>query len=332
MLEHGGRLRRAALRYGRPVSDWLDLSTGISPWSWLDEHRFEPSQEAWTRLPEPDDALAQAARAYYGVDALPVAGSQAAIQALPRLRGHSRVGVLAPSYAEHAACWRAAGHAVRPMTADACEMALDTLDVLVLVHPNNPDGTRFEKTQMLDWRARLSARGGWLVVDEAYIDAEPECSLAHEAAGPGLIVLRSLGKFFGLAGARVGFVLAQRSLLDALEALLGPWPLSGPSRELAGCVLRDRTWQTVQRGRLVLASRRLQGVLADAGLTPDGGCALFQWVRTPRAAALHESMAAEGILLRAFEDPTSLRFGLPRGESDWQRLHAALRETRRLAA
>ena len=163
MLEHGGRLRAAAQRYGIPLEDWLDLSTGIAPYGW--ELPAVP-RSAWTRLPETDDGLEQAARDYYGaVSLLPVAGSQAAIQALPRLRGHSRVGILAPTYAEHAAAWRREGHCVTKLSEGAVHRALPQLDVLLLVNPNNPTGRLVEPARLLDWHEELAERGGWLVVD-----------------------------------------------------------------------------------------------------------------------------------------------------------------------
>lgn len=140
MLEHGGRLRRAAHEHGIPLADWLDLSTGISPWSWLSESGFVPSPASWLRLPEDDDGLAVAAADYFGAEALPVAGSQAAIQALPTLRAACRVGVLAPSYNEHAETWRRAGHSVLALAATAIDAQIESLDVLLLCNPNNPDG------------------------------------------------------------------------------------------------------------------------------------------------------------------------------------------------
>ena len=73
---------------------------------------------------------------------------------------------------------------------------------MVLVQPNNPTGALFARSRLLDWHARLARRGGWLVVDEAFIDPTPDASLAPMAGADGLVVLRSLGKFFGLAGAR----------------------------------------------------------------------------------------------------------------------------------
>ncbi len=323
MLEHGGRLRRAARRYGIPLADWLDLSTGINPCGWP-----VPALPAdcWARLPEADDGLETAASAYYGCPAvLPLAGSQAAIQALPRLRPRGRVGVLHPAYAEHAAAWAAAGHAVQALAAEAIEDHLDTLDVLVLVSPNNPTGVCFTPSQLLAWQQRLARRGGWLVVDEAYMDPSPGESLCPQADRPGLLVLRSLGKFFGLAGARVGFACGDPRLLDALREALGPWPLAGPSRQVATLALSDRAWQAATRRRLQGDGARLRRLLSDHGLAPDGGCALFQWLRCDRAPVIEDALARRAILVRRFDDPPSLRFGLPGHAAAWRRLEEALR-------
>lgn len=320
MLEHGGKLLAAAARYGIEQDHWLDLSTGINPAGWP-----VPAIPAavWQRLPETEDGLLNAAAAYYGCsDILPAAGSQAAIQALPRLRAPCRVGVPHPAYAEHAHAWRAAGHAV--VAWDAAR-GVDALDVLVLVHPNNPAGQTYTRAELLDWHARLAVRGGWLVVDEAFIDATPTESLADVCPRAGLIILRSLGKFFGLAGARVGFVLVEPPLLAALNKLLGPWAVSAPSRWVARAALADTAWQQAARAALPAASARLAALLRDHGLAPSGGTALFQWVRTPDAADWHERLARQGILTRLFADPPSLRFGLPHHETDWARLAAALK-------
>lgn len=322
MLEHGGRLWQAARRYDVAPADWLDLSTGINPNGWP-----VPSLPiaAWLRLPENDDGLEAAARAYYGTHAvLPVAGSQTAIQALPLLRGACRVGVLDPGYAEHARAWRRAGHATQPVAAGQVDDAIAHLDVLVLVHPNNPTGARFMLQQLLDWHARLAARGGWLVVDEAFMDATPDASLVPFCPCSGLIVLRSLGKFFGLAGARVGFVLAPPELLQRLEEQLGPWTVSGPARAAARLALEDRAWQTQARARLVHDAQRLHELLRASGLPPAGGTGLFQWVVTPQAAVIHDRLARHGILTRLFAEPSSLRFGLPGSENDSARLATAL--------
>lgn len=322
MLEHGGRLRAASLRFGIPLGDWLDLSTGLAPYGWA---LPDIPPTAWTRLPEQDDGLESAARDYYAVThLLPVAGSQAAIQALPRLRRNARVGLLAPAYAEHAAAWAREGHHLLTIGEADIDRELERLDVLLLVNPNNPTGRRFTPEQLLAWHARLAARGGWLVVDEAFIDCTPQHSLAAHSERPGLVVLRSFGKFFGLAGIRLGFVLAQPALLEQLAELLGPWAVSGPSRVVATTLLRDLIGQQAQRQRLLADGERLGELLREHGLPPSGGCALFHWIACERAAGLHDFLAGHGILTRLFASPPSLRFGLPADEPGWLRLRQAL--------
>ena len=322
MLEHGGRLLRAIEHYGIPREDWLDLSSGIAPWAFPIP---DVPLRAWARLPETDDGLEQAAAAYYGVTRLlPVAGSQAAIQALPRLRPRGKVGVLSPCYAEHAEAWRRAGHELLELDETQVEACLDQLDALVLVNPNNPTGRVLAPDTLLAWHARLARRGGWLLVDEAFIDNTPALSIAACSERPGLIVLRSFGKFFGLAGVRLGFVLAEAPLLRALAQELGPWSISGPTRVLGQACLADRQAQAQQTLRCAEASARLAALLESTGLKPAGGCDLFQYLRHEQAPVLHEFMARRGILLRLFDQPPSLRFGLPADEADWQRLAVAL--------
>lgn len=322
MLEHGGRLLQAVAHYGTPREEWLDLSTGINPIAW---QGTPVSIASWNRLPEEQDGLAELAESYYGaVAVLPVGGSQAAIQTLPRLRGRSRVGVPALGYNEHGFRWAQAGHEVVPLAMADFAGAIDGLDVLIVCNPNNPTGERVTSVELLDWHTRLSRRGGWLVVDEAFADSTPEVSMAQFSDRDGLIVLRSLGKFFGLAGARVGFVLAGQRLLQRLEDWLGPWTISGPSRVIARGALGDRQWQETTRARLQRDSAQLAGLLARYGLNPSGGCDLFQWVREPRAQQIHEWLAQRAILTRHFSTVPSLRFGLPATAQDWSRLDEAL--------
>ncbi|USI99519.1 threonine-phosphate decarboxylase CobD [Xanthomonas prunicola] len=324
MLEHGGRLRRAARTYKIPLAQWLDLSTGVSPFAWpvptIPEH-------LWQRLPEDDDGLAECAAAYYGApQVLPVAGSQAAIQTLPLLRASGRVGVLMPGYAEHAQAWQRAGHQVVPMCATQLLQAGETLDVIVLIHPNNPCADSFDPETLLQLHACLASRGGWLVIDEAFMDATPQHSVCADTQRPGLVVLRSVGKFFGMAGARAGFVCAHHTLLDALRERLGPWTLSGPARWVVQQALADTPWQLRARARLHAASQRLGQVLHAHSIVPTAGTAFFQWCQRDDAAAVHAALAQRGILTRLFDAPSSVRFGLPRDAADESRLDAALRQ------
>ncbi|WP_153114670.1 threonine-phosphate decarboxylase CobD [Rhodocyclus tenuis] len=326
MLEHGGRLRQAAAHYGIPLADWLDLSTGINPLGWP----VPPLPAAcWQRLPEDDDSLEQIAAAAYGHPApLPLPGSQAAIQTLPYLLPTGPVAVLAPCYAEHAHAFAIAGRVPQRFAAEQLEDLAARARVVVLANPNNPDGEVFTPQRLAAAAARLAAHGGWLVVDEAFGDATPELSLTGSVDAlprtlpENIIVLRSLGKFYGLAGARVGFALAPPALRSALRERIGPWPVSGPARLAAAGALADRDWQVATRARLARDSARLAALLAPFGAVRR--TALFCWLPLAEAPALHAALARRGILTRRFDDPCGLRFGLPGVEAEWQRLAAAL--------
>lgn len=329
MLEHGGNLDAAARHYGRPRSDWLDISTGINPRPYP---AAAPAAHAWHRLPEPSHALEQAACAYYDAPRLlAVAGTQAAIQALPQLRLQqqrrpAQVVVAAPIYAEHAHCWRRAGHAVREVAyADLDQAVRETsCEVLVLCNPNNPTGAMVAPADLLRWAALLAGRGGWLVVDEAFGDTVNGYSVCAHSHQPGLIVLRSVGKFFGLAGLRLGFVGAAAPLLDALADWLGPWSISGPAQQIGSAALLDRPWQAATRQTLLTEGARLHALLAQHGIRASG-TALFQWWPEAQAPAFHEAMARAGIWVRLFtRGAGGIRLGLPPDEAGWVRLQEAL--------
>lgn len=324
MLEHGGRLREASRRYGIAADQWLDLSTGISPFS----YPVPPIEPAlWRRLPEEEDDLVSAAAGYYGSrQCLAVPGTQAALQVLPRLLAARRVAVLDPSYAEYAHVWGRSGSEVAGVPEGAMDEAAKRFDAVVLCNPNNPDGYVFTRARLTHMQAQLAARGGWLIVDEAYADVLGGVSMAGDAGAPGLIVLCSMGKFFGLAGMRMGFAFGPGKILDRMREELGPWAVSGPARHVAGIALRDRGWQQASRERLRAAAHRLGGMLAACGLEPAASTLLFHWVPHPDARAVQDQLARRGILVRAFDRPDALRIGLPAAERDWQRLQDALRE------
>ena len=326
MLEHGGRLREAAAHYDIPLANWLDLSTGINPQAWP-VPALPPS--VWHRLPENDDGLEAAAAAYYGnANLLPVAGSQAAIQWLPTLLPRGVVACISPIYAEHPQAWQHAGHKIRFLQNALLPRALAAATPYVLLcNPNNPTADRHPHDIVLDAARQLKKRGGWLIVDEAFIDATPEDSLtplAGSEEAPNLIVFRSIGKFFGLAGIRVGFLFGAPELLGRMSEAMGPWTISGPSREAAKLALQDTAWQAATRPRLQAAGERLHQLLAPLGEVKS--TALFASLTTPHASELHETLARQGILTRRFDQQPLLRFGLPGNEGEWQRLARALAE------
>lgn len=325
---HGGALQAAIRRFGGAREDWLDLSTGISPHA---PDLPEIDAEAYARLPEreAEEALREAARGCYGAGGAArivlAPGTQSLISLWPHLLEPCEAAVVSPTYAEHERALRSAGHDVARI-AHPAELP-STARCLVVVNPNNPDARRFGRSELLALCDTLVARGGLLVVDEAFMDADPRESVAGEAGRPGLLVLRSFGKFFGLAGLRLGFALCDEALAARIEARLGPWPVSGPALAIATALMNDRA--LVERRRVLArdAERRLRAVLTDRGLHVEGSAGLFALVRDPRAGALFEALARRRILTRPFAERSDwLRFGLPRDEGQSRRLSAALGE------
>ena len=327
---HGGRIDAAAKLYPAAPQPWVDLSTGINP----HPYPVPPVDPVlWHRLPlaRDLDRLIESAAARYGRPAglslLPVPGSEVAIRLLPRLIGVQRVGIIGPTYGSHAAAWQAAGCAVAAL-AELPSPATD-FDALVVVNPNNPDGRRRTAGDLLDWAAAWSAAGRWLIVDEAFADTDPGVSLLGlPALPPRVVVLRSIGKFFGLAGLRLGFVAADDALAGRFAETLGDWPVSGPACAIGAAALDDTAWIAATRDRLAAERARLDELLAGTGFRVLGGTDLFRLAERPAPPAggadLADHFARRGLLVRGFEGmPHRLRFGLPGDEAAWRRLKDA---------
>ena len=330
-LQHGGELLAVASRYATPVDVWLDLSTGVNPQTYP-LPAIPDSQ--WNRLPQCDQQLEQAAADYYGCPQLPlaVAGSQAAIMALPKLLmqelAAGRVLLPAVGYKEHQQAWqRYPQHWQTSFYSDLpTSKQLDGVKVLVLINPNNPSGLRLAKAQVLQLCDALAANRGIVVVDEAFMDLTPEESVVDQSARDNLIVLRSVGKFFGLAGARVGFVFSHAQRLKRLADLLGPWAVNGPARYVVTHALHDRAWQQKMRCQLQQDAQRLSRLLHQqlAAKVASGG--LFVRVELADAAACHDFLCRQQILTRLCDEQDALRFGLPHGTAAWLKLRTALSE------
>ena len=316
---HGGHLRAAADRYGIAENEWLDLSTGIAPWSWP----VPPLPAAvWARLPEADDGLLAAAADYYGVPtarlvALP--GSQFAIRELPRLFEPGTVAVPEIGYTEHAAAWRAAGHRLRIYAdLEALEAMTPELDRAVVLDPNNPTGERAAFGRL--GRLATALGPGRLIVDAAFADCAD--GVSFDALDNDAIVLRSVGKFFGLAGMRLGFAFGHEVAIEALRRAVEPWGVAHPARWIGARALFDTDWQRGQRARITDGETWLRARLADAfpGQTIASG-GLFVTVffdRETEAAGVHEALARRGVLTRLGDNGHWLRFGLPsEAQREW---------------
>lgn len=318
-LRHGGRLAAAKAAFPDAPAPWLDLSTGINP-------RPYPARRAdaaaLRRLPNPEEVAeleALAARAFGAspdrVAAVP--GAEAALRLLPRLIGARSAAIVSPTYGGHAEAWRLAGAKVCEATWP--EATTTAAEAVVLVNPNNPDGREIALGELPD---------RWLIIDESFVEVRPQLSLAARAGGRA-IVLRSFGKFYGLPGVRLGFVIAEPGLAARVSAAFGDWPVSAEAIAAGKGAYGDLTWADRTRARLEADAERLDGLLLEAGFEIVGGTSLFRLASAPDAARRFVALARRGVLARPFSDqPTWLRFGLPKPK-DWPRLAAALEGSRR---
>lgn len=338
LSRHGGNLVAASAEFGIPVERWIDLSTGISPWVWP-----VPSipDAVWQRLPNENNALEIAAARAYGcpensVFAAP--GSQYAIQKIPALVSSEKgrcVAIPAVGYREHKLSWESAGHSILTYTSES--ELLEMLDqqliqFAVVINPNNPTAEMIAPETLLLIASNLAEQGGFLLIDEAFVDTNPEFSVSQYCPRPGLIVLRSLGKFFGLAGIRLGFVLGDAVFLASVKESLPLWTVTTVTRWLGEQALSDFDWQLKQRKRARGRSKQWRETLARQypTMSLQSNPLFVTAVGQPEQCTnIYQSLAKRGILVRLFdmdEGTNAIRFGLP-SESELQEFDKRLSES-----
>ena len=310
--DHGGGIDAAIARFGGTRDDWVDLSTGINP---VPYPLGEIPAEAWTALPDQAamERLLNAARAFWNVPdtahIIAAPGASALIATMPALSAGDEVYIPTPTYNEHAAAFSARGFHVWDDPA---------VPTHVYVHPNNPDGRL--------WPASVMGDRGLTVIDESFCDVTPEASHVALTAKPRIVVLKSFGKFWGLAGLRLGFAIGHPETLSTLPDRLGPWPVSGPALEIGARALSAPAWAETTRTRLAKDAARLDALVTAAGARLVGGTPLFRTYSVPGGAQhLHEKLAQAHILTRVFPYADDwIRFGLPGDAAAWSRLEATL--------
>lgn len=324
-LKHGGALDLMRAAYPNAPEPWIDLSTGINPWAYED---ISVSETALSHLPNQTtyeacrNAMATALQAK--PDALLLApGSELLIRLLPDIIQPQRVAILDPTYGDHAAVWSRAGvEVIRAQEPLSCAASAD---IVVLTHPNNPDGRKFRADAIKQAYQTLSARGGWLIIDEAYADLTPSDSFARYGGDDGLIILRSFGKFFGLAGVRLGGLFAPEPVRNAMLGRLGVWPVSGIALEIGKRAYADRAWQAKTRAKLKTAAKQLDKLLLSEHLNIVGGTDLYRLIEAPDAHKLFDCLAKAGIYVRRFDwSEKHLRIGLPPDSAAEARLKSVL--------
>lgn len=326
-LTHGGNLHTIAANSDIPLEDWLDLSTGISPFSYPIPHIPE---YIWRELPQSDSKLIQAATTYYQTaEFLPVSGSQSAINLLPGYRqacGNpiSKVWLPIQGYKEHEKAWRQAGYTICHYQSLPDKSELNQHDILVAINPNNPTGALHTRDTLLGLQQELQSKNGWLIVDEAFMDViEADVSMVYKQHPDNLFIMRSMGKFFGLAGIRIGFLMASQTHLNAMQNLLGPWHVNGPAQYVAGVALADKKWQQQQRVSLKSLAEQLDKLLTAAFQPPPKGTNLFRTVYLNSAEETFKQLLSSGVYVRLTDEKDALRFGIPRDE-DLTRLRDVL--------
>ncbi|MBA8907983.1 threonine-phosphate decarboxylase CobD [Aminobacter ciceronei] len=330
IVDHGGNLSRAQQRFPFAPRPWLDLSTGINACPYP---AAPVSSDSLLRLPEEADLLAlaaSAARAYGAKSASQVVCAPGTQILLPIVAGNAppgRAAVLSPTYAEHCRAAALCGHVVTEVT------ALEDVagyDIVTVVNPNNPDGRVTPRATLLEVAQALRSRNGLLVVDEAFMDVGPQAEqLDGDVEGSNIVVLRSFGKFFGLAGIRLGFAVCGTAIAASIRGRLGPWAVSGPALSIGRAALDDAAWQERMRANLNVRAARLDSVLAASGFLAAGGTCLYRYVRHPAARRAVEALGRRGVLVRSFDfEPDALRFGVPSDDGDFERLATALAEWR----
>jgi cobalamin biosynthesis protein CobC len=324
-IEHGGALAAAIAEFGGRRQDWLDLSTGINP---CPPPLPDVPRHVWQGLPDADlmGACLAAARRFHGfadpAALLAAPGVQALIQLLPSLRPGAEAMVLGPTYGEYAHVFHGLGQGASET--DSIE-TLGDAGIAVVVNPNNPTGRIVPPARLGELAHLLAAKGGLLVVDEAFCDLTPQHSLAQSAGMPGLLVLKSFGKFFGLAGLRLGFAAGTPADVALLQARLGPWAVSGAALSMGAALMTDIPTRARLEAGIQEAVVAQRAVLKAAALDIIADAGLFQLVACDDARALQRHLARNHILTRAFNhSPRWLRFGLCPDAEARLRLAAAL--------
>ncbi len=321
---HGGNLEQACKEYGGTLENWLDMSTGISPWHYPTP---EIPSSVWQQLPSNSQRLIEAASQFYQApvhEIAPGAGSQPLIRLIPQFIESSTVALPSLGYQEHAYAWQLAGHQpvfYRNTTELLALVENNNVDHAVLINPNNPTG---EITPPNTIKSLACNINGHLIIDEAFFECiesqHPNSLSAISHSHPNITVLRSLGKFFGLAGLRVGFAIGRNELVTQLRRFTQPWPISSAGELIAISALQDSAWHTKQRARIrthsLVFEHLVSKLAANVGITHTTHTGLFHTLfgAPDNINWLHHALAKQNIWTRRNNstDPQAwLRLSLP---------------------
>ena len=319
-IQHGGDIDLAIKKYGGEREDWIDLSTGINgasyPWqeSINVELRNLPSNKILMQL---EKAAARAYKIAECTETAAVSGAQQIINLLPLcLKSCNSVAILGPTYNEYEKAFKRSGTKTKTVS-ETSELSLS--DIAIIVNPNNPTG----KVIADETLAGLSKKVRILIIDESFKMFSSRRTLNFS----NIIQINSLGKFFGLAGVRLGFVSGPSDFIKEVKEMLGPWPVSSLAAEIGIVALNDKVWISEMEKILVTESNALHEACNSRNWELVGRTFLFHTYATSSCLEVEKQFAAHGIWVRTFDySETWVRLGIPTSENAWTRVKQALNQ------
>jgi threonine-phosphate decarboxylase len=322
MEVHGGNIYAASRDLRCQPASMLDFSASINPLGMAPGavQVVQASLELATHYPDPDCyELKQALGRFHGIDPECVCignGSTELIFLLPKTLALRRALIPGPTFSEYAAAMRAVGGEVSMLLAPPEEefrirlsqvaAALQrSLDCVWLCNPNNPTGQLWTKAQVLELWKKARRVGASLIVDEAFIDyCEADSVVSEATSRAGLLVLRSFTKFYGMPGLRVGYLVAEPTVIRRIEAMRLPWSVNNLAQVAAIASLNETSYAVRSRQLIIEERPRLAAALAGQGWVPCPSSANFLLVRLPsflKSAAVAAATRRQGVLIRDCE-------------------------------
>ena len=317
-MQHGGDIELAVKKYGGARENWIDLSTGINgasyPWQQNIgvELRNLPSNKLLVNL---EEAASTAYKVAENTETAAVSGAQQIINLLPIcLKSYNSVAILGPTYNEYEKTFKNSG--IKTQTVSQVS-GLSSSDIAIIVNPNNPTG-KVIADETLD---ELSKKVRILIIDESF----KMFSSRRTQKFNNIIQINSLGKFFGLAGVRLGFVSGPSDFIKTVKAILGPWPVSTLAAEIGIVALNDKVWISEMEKKLVTESNTLYEACSSKNWELIGKTSLFHTYATSSCLEVEKQFAAHGVWIRTFDySKTWVRLGIPTSENEWTRVKRAL--------
>lgn len=322
---HGGDILTASKQYGIATSDWLDISTGLNPEAYPTDAL---TAATFQKLPYIQPDFIQAAISYYGnPNLLAINGIQTAIKQLPSILKTQPILLPEYGYSEYQYQWQQQNTQIKYYPAFDSQAAYQTIQKLlttkqpfnlVIINPNNPTGMTFNPDRLRQIAEQMPT-GSYLIIDEAFIDLTPQISVLQQHLYPNMIVLRSFGKFFGLAGIRLGFIFAAKEIRLKLQQKLGLWHVNGPAQALAIMALTDNNWQQKMQQRIrknaSMTQQILQPLMDKYQISKPIHTPLFSsyCLSREQAQKIEQHFGKNGVLIRRIklnQTQELLRFGI----------------------